>query len=60
MKTLYEKDDVSEFRQYIREKRFLQPNYEEQITSFLSRIEGDEPPIVLVTAKNDKKEKSSF
>ncbi|MBT3313165.1 MAG: hypothetical protein HN390_00990 [Anaerolineae bacterium] len=56
MKTLYEKDDVSEFRQYIREKRFLQPNYEEQITSFLSRIEGDEPPIVLVTAKNDKKE----
>ncbi|MDI6770292.1 MAG: hypothetical protein QMD04_11535 [Anaerolineales bacterium] len=57
MKTIYEKDDVSKFRKYIREKRFSQPKYEEHLKSFFERLETDAaPPIALIIAKSLQKE----
>jgi hypothetical protein len=55
MKTIYEKDDVSQFRKYVREKRFQKPIYEEKLQSLLKRLENlEEPPILLVTARGRK------
>lgn len=55
MKTIYEKDDVTQFRKYVREIRFQKPIYEEKLKSLLERLENlKEPPIVLVTARGRK------
>ncbi len=55
MKTIYEKDDVSQFRKYVREIRFQKPVYEEKLKSLLERLENlEEPPIILVTARGRK------
>jgi len=55
MKTIYEKDDISQFRNYVRERRFQQPIYEEKLKSLLERLENlEEPPIILVTARGRK------
>lgn len=52
MKTIYEKDDVSLFRKYVREKRFQKPIFEEKLQLLLTRLENlEEPPILLVTAR---------
>lgn len=58
--TKYEKDDVSNFRKFIREKRFNQPKYEENLKSFFERLEtGVAPPIALIIAKSLQKESPS-
>lgn len=55
MKTIYEKDDVSQFRKYVREKRFQKPIYEEKLQLLLKRLENlEEPPILLVTTRGRK------
>lgn len=55
--TMYEKDDVSKFRKFIREKRFSQPKYEDQLKSLYERVElNTAPPIALIIAKSLQKE----
>jgi hypothetical protein len=52
MKTLYERDDVSEFRRYVREKRFAGLKYQVAIEKFLLRfnsLKEASPPIILFT-----------
>ncbi len=59
MKTKFEKDDVSSFRKFVREKRFNQPQYDEHIKALLSRLGNtEEPPIELVLAKSEQKDNS--
>ncbi len=58
MKTRFEKDDVSVFRAFVREKRFHKPRYEEYLSTLLERLEKHgTPPIELVIAKNDQKDR---
>ncbi len=60
MKTKFEKDDVSKFRKFVREKRFNQPRYEEYVKALLVRLEnGDTLPIELVLAKGEEKDGST-
>jgi hypothetical protein len=59
MKTRFEKDDVSVFRTFVREKRFHKPTYEEHLSSLLERLEKhDAPPIELVIARSDHKDRT--
>jgi hypothetical protein len=61
MKTIYEKNDVSQFRKYAREKRFQQPVYEEKLKLLLERIEKrNAPPIMLVKAKRKNSERETI
>lgn len=56
MKTIYEKDDVSHFRSYVRKSRFKLPHWEKVFSELANRISSNEqPPILVIKAQQIEK-----
>jgi len=59
MRTIYERDDVSKFRQFVRNSRFQTPEWKSNIKNFCERLVQDKYPAVAVISTKENRSKNA-